>query len=1218
MIDATGFGGQVFFGGRRGNDSRVLNDVWQLARGDSLYGDDYVYRWRLLQPVVVNAAEPPCPRREHSAVKDSYNQMIIFGGRDSLDQPLNDVWRLYWNADPTKLRYEWSPVTVSGDTASVRYGHAAFYESRLLDMPSGPSPQTVNRLIVYGGAGAPGAAPSDQRVYELRFSSPSVATWYVLPESTLAGATGKPAPRKGHAAGWCDQARQRTGGSTPTNFAYVFGGELAGGAYSDTLWTLWTFRSGQYAWEVRATSDTENAPGPRARFSMITDNLQGGHAGDSSPRLHIFGGENASGLADKFVHVIDPFTWGTPQPAAPWKKWEAGHFAVAGHVAVLESRDVHARVAEVFDPAGGSSGQWASLPGALLQQPFYPLVFAVSGGATAGGRVVTASTANSVAHYLDLPGPGQSAGSWQPFQNGNVGFVPQSGVLYRPNKLMVAGGQALAAPNPVVGRTKTLDVSNLSSSWALSDSMTPRYYHNLVQLPDGNVLAVGGNGTSNKNNDAPIYRPQLWNPAGNGGLGTWTSMSGQDTLKASTMRRGYHSTALLLPDGRVLVSGGENVNDKYDADIFCPPYLFNANGSLATRPQILSSPRNASFGQTVIVGVDTLAGVASMCLIRPAAVTHGFDENQRFVPLTYSLTALNAPGGTYYKVTVPPDSSVVPPGDYLLFVLNAGGTPSIARWLRIGRTNGSTSQPTTVTDLHKQCSDGTSVTLLWTPPGTDNGDPVLAPVQRYEIHYRESTMNDWAAFNLGAAALNPPTPGDPSVSTEDHVTINVPSSGQTYWFRLAAKNWASGNGNWSALSNQISFLVHDEECGGSGGGGGGGYEEGASIRPGSQRYSGGARRPGTGTPDSAYLENTLLPNVALNVEARDLVRLPFGPRWTASGARVRLSRAGTRATHFERVRLLAVDYGAGEGVFVRGGELVAGTTQDPLRVTHADGRDLTEAFLTGGAFEGRDGDTLYVDFGADGPGAIALSTSKAQLVRAPDRTGIDLACEGALGWAEVGHHDVRARASDEVFNAPNLHRVRLVFLGVHRLEGLVRFIPGTPVGVTAHTPVSASHSRLGEVVQDFVAGDGAALSPGDRMLVDFVASPPAEGTAREWFLEVTGTHMEAAGGTQGSKASGTTETLPTAFALAPLRPNPFADWTTIEFELPRSTHVRVEVFDVLGRRVATLVSANVAAGRHSVVWNGATEAGSRARAGVYLCRMIAGEFSARRTLVLRP
>lgn len=1220
MTEVAGFGGQVFFGGLRGSDARVLNDVWQLQRADSLYGADYVYKWKQLEPVLMGSPQPPLRRREHTAVKDGFGQMIVFGGRDSLDRPLGDVWRLYWNPDPTKLRLEWAPVTVSGAAPSARYGHSAYFESRLLVVPDSV-PQWVDRMIVYGGAEAGGPSPVDRKVYELRFSSPSTATWYEMPETTLTDTSTHPAPRKGHAVGWGDKQRYRTGGSPAAHTAYVFGGELAGGAYSDSMWTLWTFRTGKFGWDLRLTSNIVDAPGPRARFSMVTDNLQGGHAGDSGPRLHIFGGENASGLADRFVYVIDPFTWGVPQPPAAWNKWEAGPVAVAGHVALLETRDVHARVAEVFDPASGARGTWTNLPDALLQQPFYPLVFTISGGSSAGGRVATASTANSVTHYLDLPGPGQTSGNWQPFTNGDVGFVPQSGVLYRPNKLMVAGGQSITKPYPVVGTTKSLDASSVSSSWMTSDSMTPRYYHNLVQLPDGKVLAVGGNATTNRNNDAPILRPQLWDPDGNNGAGTWTPMSGADTLHASTLKRGYHSTALLLPDARVLVSGGENDSSKYYADIFCPPYLFNADGSLATRPVIQASPRHVSFGQTFIVGVNQGANVASMCLVRPAATTHGFDENQRFVPLSYALTALNAPGGTYYKVTVPSDSSVVPPGDYLLFVLNAGGTPSVARWVRIGRTNGSTSQPTTVTNLHKQCSDGTSVTLLWSPPGTDVGDPVLAPAQSYDIRYRTGAMNTWPVFRDSGIVVPPPVPSDPTVSTEDNVTINFTQQdvGQTYWFRLAAKNHASGSGNWSALSNQISFVIHNEECGGSGGGGGGGgYEEGASIRPTAQGYSAGSWRPGPGTSDSAYVENTLLPNAVINVATHDLLRLPLGPRWTTDGARVRLSRTGKRATHFDRVRLLAVDHAAGEGVFVRGGELVSGVTHDPLRVTHADGRDLSEMFLAGGAFEGRDGDTLYLDLGGDGPGSLALTTSRAQLVRAPDRTGIDVASMGATGWAEVGHHDVRERASDEVFDVPELRRVRLVFRGVHDLQSIARFTPGSAVAVTAHSPSAAEHSRLGPVAESFAAGDGTALSPGDHMLVDFAASPPEEGASRAWFLDVLGTHLEAAGGAQLARLADEAEVRPAAFALAAVRPNPSPGRTTIEFDVPRSAQVRVEVFDVLGRRVATLADATFPAGRHAIAWDGATSAGERVRAGVYLCRMTAGEFRARRTLVLRP
>ncbi|MCC6348819.1 MAG: hypothetical protein IT347_04400 [Candidatus Eisenbacteria bacterium] len=170
----------------------------------------------------------------------------------------------------------------------------------------------------------------------------------------------------------------------------------------------------------------------------------------------------------------------------------------------------------------------------------------------------------------------------------------------------------------------------------------------------------------------------------------------------------------------------------------------------------------------------------------------------------------------------------------------------------------------------------------------------------------------------------------------------------------------------------------------------------------------------------------------------------------------------------------------------------------------------------------------------------------------------------------------------------------------------------------AHSPAAAEHSRLGSVVESFASGDGTALSPGDCLLVDFAASPPEAGASRAWFLEVIGTHLETAGGAQGTRLANDTDVRPTSFALAAARPNPSSSRTTIEFDVPRRAGVRLEVFDVLGRRVATLADDEFPPGRHAIGWDGATTSGERARAGVYLCRMTAGEFRARRTIVLRP
>lgn len=99
MTSVASFNGEVFFGGRRG-DGQLLNDTWLLKRTNNVMGADYGYEWKNLQPVVVDP-DPFYSRHEHTAVLAApYNQMIVFGGRTNNDQPLDDVWRLYWTRPP--------------------------------------------------------------------------------------------------------------------------------------------------------------------------------------------------------------------------------------------------------------------------------------------------------------------------------------------------------------------------------------------------------------------------------------------------------------------------------------------------------------------------------------------------------------------------------------------------------------------------------------------------------------------------------------------------------------------------------------------------------------------------------------------------------------------------------------------------------------------------------------------------------------------------------------------------------------------------------------------------------------------------------------------------------------------------------------------------------------------------------------------------------------
>jgi hypothetical protein len=192
----------------------------------------------------------------------------------------------------------------------------------------------------------------------------------------------------------------------------------------------------------------------------------------------------------------------------------------------------------------------------------------------------------------------------------------------------------------------------------------PRTYHTLTLLPDGTVLATGGGPTTDAVGvNSAILPAELWSPA----TQTWT------VLGSMQRPRLYHSTALLLPDARVLVMGGGRFNgvnestDQLSSEIFSPPYLFKG-----PRPVITSAPSTAAYGTNMNVQTPDAASIASVSLIRLGAATHAFDMNQHIAPLTYSIGA----GGL--NVQAPANANLAPPGHYMLFIINTSGVPSVA------------------------------------------------------------------------------------------------------------------------------------------------------------------------------------------------------------------------------------------------------------------------------------------------------------------------------------------------------------------------------------------------------------------------------------------------------------------------------------------------------------------------------------------------------------
>ena len=146
-------------------------------------------------------------------------------------------------------------------------------------------------------------------------------------------------------------------------------------------------------------------------------------------------------------------------------------------------------------------------------------------------------------------------------------------------------------------------------------------------------------------------------------------------MPAPQWRRGYHGTAILLPDGRVLQAGsGEGAGgpSEKNYELFSPPYLF-----AGARPTITSAPAVAYYGQTFRVTTPNASAITKVSLIRLGSVTHAFDSNQRYQTLSFTKDA------TGLTVTGPTGPKRAPRGHYMLFILNGAGVPSEAKIVQV-------------------------------------------------------------------------------------------------------------------------------------------------------------------------------------------------------------------------------------------------------------------------------------------------------------------------------------------------------------------------------------------------------------------------------------------------------------------------------------------------------------------------------------------------------
>lgn len=483
-----------------------------------------------------------------------------------------------------------------------------------------------------------------------------------------------------------------------------------------------TGQSQAYVWNMQS--------GEIKRVDNPTANLFcSGHSFLPDGRLFVSGGHahpDFDALGEKQTNIFDyrddSWTRGTDMEKGRWYPYHVTlgtgePLIMAGSYWSNESTPTQRPVAlvnrdtQIYTPALETTLPFKKLDpppnnGALTVYPFIHLlsdgsVFQAQSGFR---RVGTEDVPDQLSRWLS-----PATNTWGSLPSTLDPHAIGSSVFLGNNKLALIGGFA-TDNQPTNGVEVITAYPHSSAAWQRMAPMKfPRTYHTATMLPNGKVLVTGGVSCPGGNNiqsfdiddtikcsSGQVMSAELWDPA----TDTWTTMAAQQEIRA------YHSVAALLPDGRVLVGGGGHpgavgemgiegrpiIDDELrkpnamglghnNVEIYSPPYLFNANGTLATRPAITSFPDVMSYGDIAFIGTSGAGSQPKVSLVRLASVTHGFNQDQRVVPLQPTLF------GSGLFVTIPSSPNELPPGYYMLFVMNSAGVPSIAQMVRVQHTS---------------------------------------------------------------------------------------------------------------------------------------------------------------------------------------------------------------------------------------------------------------------------------------------------------------------------------------------------------------------------------------------------------------------------------------------------------------------------------------------------------------------------------------------------
>lgn len=394
------------------------------------------------------------------------------------------------------------------------------------------------------------------------------------------------------------------------------------------------------------------------------------HAWLPDGRLLVVGGHIANNIGEPVADIYDPWTdtWansdGDPNNDVPDMnagRWYPSATTLGNGDVLVMSGDIDVgennTQPQIYEYATNS---WRDLTTASKTLPLYPRTFL-----TPDGNVASLSNYGDVTEIINLEG----TGSWSHVDNTlddnlhNYG----SAVMYDGGKVAYFGGGHTPTAN-----VSLMDFNDANPQWSFSaDTMAqPRRQNDATIFADGTVLITGGTSSIGWNDpDGLIAETEIWDPA----TGQVSQVADADVA----VYRGYHSTATLLPDGRVLITGGDHNHNgagpfvgSRNAEIYSPAYLFKGE-----RPEVTSAPDSVSYGETFFVETPDGADIQDVLWTIPGSTSHAQNWTQRANHLSFTEVS----GGL--EISVPENPNEAPPGMYMLFLINDQGVPSMAEWV---------------------------------------------------------------------------------------------------------------------------------------------------------------------------------------------------------------------------------------------------------------------------------------------------------------------------------------------------------------------------------------------------------------------------------------------------------------------------------------------------------------------------------------------------------